>query len=88
MALGVSPRRAVLHAGMAGVRMALIGLVIGGVGAAAGGRVLASLAWGVKPTDPVTFVLLLLAIGGLAGVASFVPASRLGRLDPALVLRE
>jgi ABC-type lipoprotein release transport system permease subunit len=34
------------------------------------------------------FVLLLGAIGGLAVVASFVPAARLARLDPALILRE
>jgi predicted permease len=88
MALGVSPGRAVLHAGMAGVRLAAWGLVLGGVAAAAGGRVLASLAWGVSPTDPVMFVLLLGAIGGLAVVASFVPAARLARLDPALILRE
>ena len=88
MALGVSPGRAILSVGMAGVRLAAAGLVVGGIASAAAGRLLASLAWGVSPTDPVTFVVLLSAIGGLAILASFVPAARLGRLDPALVLRE
>ncbi len=88
MALGVSPGRAVLHAGLSGMRLAAAGLVLGGVLAAAAGRVLGSLVWGVSTSDPVTFLLLLSAIGGLTAVASFVPAARLGRLHPATVLRE
>jgi predicted permease len=88
MALGVTPGRAVLSTGLAGVRLAAWGLLVGGVAAAAAGRVLGSLLWGVTPTDPVTIVAILAGIGGLAAVASFVPAARMGRLDPASVLRE
>jgi predicted permease len=88
MALGVTPGRAVVVTGMAGVRLALWGLVAGGFGAIAAGRVLASLVWGVSPNDPVTLLFLVGAIGGLALIASFVPAARMGRLDPAAVLKE
>jgi putative ABC transport system permease protein len=43
--------------------------------------------WGVKPTDPLTFlgvaaIFLLVAAG-----ASFLPALRVARLDPATTLR-
>ena len=88
MALGVSPGRAVIITGMSGVRLAMIGLVVGGFAAVGAGRVLASLVWGVTPGDPVTILALIGTVGGLAVLASFVPASRMGRLDPATVLRE
>ncbi len=88
MALGVSPGRAVVSTGLAGVRLAAWGLLVGSIAAAAAGRVLASLLWGVSPTDPVTILALIGTIGGLALIASFVPAVRMGRLDPATVLRE
>ena len=88
MALGVSPGRAIVTTGLSGVRLALWGLLAGGLAAAGVGRVLASLIWGVSPGDPVTILALVGAIGGLACVASFVPAARMGSLDPARVLRE
>jgi ABC-type antimicrobial peptide transport system permease subunit len=88
MALGASPGRAIVTTGLSGVRLAAWGLVVGGLAAAGAGRVLSSLIWGVSPSDPVTILALIAGIGGLALVASFVPAARLGRLDPARVLRE
>jgi putative ABC transport system permease protein len=88
MALGVSPTRAVLTTGLAGVRLAGWGLLAGLVAAAGAGRVLASLLWGVTPADPLTFLALVGIVGTLALTASFVPAARIGRLNPAHVLRE
>jgi hypothetical protein len=88
MALGASPGRAIVTTGLSGVRLAAWGLVVGGLAAAGVGRVLSSLIWGVTPTDPVTILALVSGIGTLALLASFVPAARLGRLDPATVLRE
>jgi predicted permease len=88
MALGATPRRAVWTTGLAGIRLATWGLLAGGVAATAAGRVLASLLWGVSPSDPITVLALISGIGGLAVVASFVPALRMGRMDPATVLRE
>jgi len=88
MALGVSPIRAVLTTGLAGVRLAAWGLLAGGLGAVLTGRVLTSLLWGVSPADPVTIVALVAGVGLLASSASFIPAARIGRLNPARVLRE
>jgi predicted permease len=88
LALGATPGRAILTTGLAGLRLAAWGLLAGGLVAALAGRVLASLIWGVSPGDPVTILALVGGIGGLAAVASFVPAARIGRLDPATVLRE
>jgi ABC-type antimicrobial peptide transport system permease subunit len=88
MALGASPGRAILTTGLSGIRLAAWGLTAGGLAAVGVGRVLSSLIWGVSPADPVTILALVSGIGALALVASFVPAARLGRLDPARVLRE
>jgi predicted permease len=88
MALGATPGRAIWTTGMAGVRLAAWGLVLGGLAAFASGRVLESLLWGVTPTDPLALLVLVSGVGGLALVASFVPALKLGRVDPARVLRE
>jgi predicted permease len=88
MALGSTPGRAIWTTGLAGIRLATWGLLAGGAAAAAAGRVLASLLWGVSPSDPITILALISGIGSLALVASFVPAMRMGRMDPAKVLRE
>ena len=88
MALGVTPSRAVWLTGLAGVRLATWGLLAGTVGAVFAGRVLAGVIWGVSAADPLAITLLVFSVGGLATVASFVPALRMGRLDPAEILRE
>lgn len=88
MALGATPGGAALTAGLAGVRLAAVGLVLGAVGTAGAGRVVASLLWGVEPWDPATVFALVGGIGALAIVASFVPAARVARLDPTTALRE
>jgi len=88
MALGVTPRHAVWTTGLSGMRLAAWGLAVGAVGAVLVGRVLAGVIWGVSATDPMAVTLLVVGVGGLAAVASFVPALRIGRLDPAAILRE
>ena len=88
LALGATPGQAILTTGLAGIRLAAWGLLVGGLAAVASGRVLSSLVWGVSPSDPVAILVLLVGIGALALVASFVPAARMGRLDPVEALRE
>jgi len=43
--------------------------------------------WGVTPTDPATFITVIVVLMGIALVASLVPALRVLRLDPATTLR-
>jgi predicted permease len=88
VALGASPARAVLHIGSAGLAVAGLGLVVGVVLSVGVSRLLESLVWGVGTLDPVTLAGVVAVLGVLAGLASFVPASRIARLDPARVLRE
>ena len=88
MALGARPRdisRLVLGESLA---LAAAGAALGLAGAAASGRLLSSLLFGVRPGDPVTLaasaaVLALVALG-----SAFAPARRASRLDPLVALRD
>jgi ABC-type antimicrobial peptide transport system permease subunit len=87
MALGAT-RMDVLRAVMRqGLRLTLIGVVVGVAGAAALTRVLSSLLYGVTPTDPVTLVLVSGILMLVALVASYLPARRAARVDPMVALR-
>ncbi|MGD8321360.1 MAG: ADOP family duplicated permease [Gemmatimonadota bacterium] len=88
MALGSTPRGAVWAAALPGIRLTLLGLLVGGVVSVAESRVMVSLVWGIVPYDPATLVGLVGVLALLAAVASFLPAARVGRMDPAAILRE
>jgi putative ABC transport system permease protein len=71
-----------------GMKPILVGVGIGLAAALALGRVISSLIFGVRATDPLTFVMvatLLVAVGLLATV---IPAYRASRVEPIRVLRE
>ena len=70
-----------------GMKIACLGIVIGLIGAAMLTRLMASLLFGMSPTDPVTYggVSLLLLMVTL--IACYVPARRATRIDPVLALR-
>lgn len=88
IALGLPGSGVVTHIVRQGLVLAVIGVGIGALVAAAASRLLASFLFGVSAIDPVSFIgasVLLLAIGA---IAAFVPARRAGTVDPALALRE
>jgi len=87
MALGASPGeilRLVLRQAMV---LAGAGIVIGFAGAAAVTRLLTSMLFGVKPTDPATYAAVIGIVLAAALLASYIPARRAMRVDPMVALR-
>ena len=70
-----------------GLRLILVGIVIGVPSALFATEVLSTLLFGVSATDPVTFVGMPLLLAAVAIVACYVPARRATRMDPIAVLR-
>jgi predicted permease len=70
-----------------GLQLTLIGVGIGIVGALAVTRFLSSMLFGVKPTDPLTFIAVSLILIAVALAACYIPARRAARVDPMVALR-
>jgi putative ABC transport system permease protein len=51
------------------------------------GHVLSSLIYGVKPTDPLTFLVVAVLLGAIALMASIIPAYRAAKVEPMVALR-
>jgi ABC-type antimicrobial peptide transport system permease subunit len=70
-----------------GMRLAIVGVILG-VGAAFGlTRFIASFLFGVKSWDPLVFVTVPVLLSGVALLAVWLPATRAARLDPQQALR-
>jgi len=71
-----------------GLRLSAAGIGVGLLAAAAVTRVMATMLIGVTPTDPATFLGIVVLFVGIAVSASWLPARRASRLDPMNALRE
>ena len=88
MALGAARRNVLRDGDGAGLLLVGAGVLIGVVGAFGLTRLIASQLFGVRPTDPATFISVALTLVGVAALATFVPAMRATRVDPVVALRD
>jgi putative ABC transport system permease protein len=88
LALGADNSRVMGQIMRQGLVLTAVGLVVGLAGAFGLNRLIASLLFGVQPTDTMTMAVVVGTITLVAAVACWVPAWRASRLDPNVVLRE
>ncbi|MFZ0630971.1 MAG: ABC transporter permease [Acidobacteriaceae bacterium] len=87
MALGSQRSHIVRLVALSGLKLAVVGCVLGLAGAAAAARILRSFLFEVSPFDPVVMILATLAVFALALAASALPARRAASVDPLQALR-
>jgi putative ABC transport system permease protein len=87
MALGARPVHVLALVLGEGLSLVVVGIAIGLASAFALTRFLASMLYGVSPTDPLDFTSVALLFALVALVACYIPARRATRVDPMVALR-
>lgn len=87
LALGAHPRRIMQMVLRQGMSLAIAGAAIGVAGALMVSHLMAGLLYGVRPTDPVTFIGVTTMLTVVAIAACYIPARRAMRVDPMVALR-
>jgi putative ABC transport system permease protein len=86
LALGASRKTILTMVLRQGLWLAMAGAAVGLAGALIVSHLMAGLLFGVRPTDPLTFVAVTLLLTAVAA-ACYIPARRAMRLDPLAALR-
>jgi putative ABC transport system permease protein len=87
MSLGARPRDVSRLILAQGGKLALLGLGAGALAALLLTRLLSGLLYGVSPTDPLTFGVVVIVLFAVALAASYLPARRAMRVEPIIALR-
>src|SRR5690242_15680193 len=87
VAMGASSREILKMVLRQGLGVMGIGLATGLLGAFAGTPVMSNLIVGIKPTDPLTFAVVVCLLTAIALFACWIPARRATRIDPLVALR-
>lgn len=88
MAIGAEPSQVLGMVLRRGLKMTLVGIAVGLVGALLTRNLFAGLLYGVQPSDPWVLLVAALLLGTVATVASYLPARYATRIDPSLALRQ
>lgn len=87
IALGATSRDVIILVSKRAILLTGIGLIIGLVGSFALSRLLGSLLFEIRTTDPATYILVPVFLFGIAMLANYLPARRAVKTDPMEVLR-
>jgi len=87
VALGALPEDVLRMVATLGLRLALIGVIVGAIFALGLARLISSFLYGVKPSDPLTYFLVAAGLVGVALLACYIPARRASKVDPMVALR-
>lgn len=87
VALGARVSDVLRHVIGSGVRAVAVGVAIGVALTIAAGRLIASLLYGVEPSDPAVLLLVSVTLVAVAALASLSPAWRAARVDPVTALK-
>jgi putative ABC transport system permease protein len=88
MALGAQARQVVGMVMRSGLRLVVVGLVVGLAAAAGAARLIQTLLFQVQPLDPVIYGAVAVLFGVVASLACLVPSLRAARIDPLVALRD
>jgi ABC-type antimicrobial peptide transport system permease subunit len=86
MAMGASPGQVIGMVVWQGAQLALLGMIVGLVGAVFVSGAMQTLLFEVRGLDPVTFAIAPVVLGAAALLASYVPARRAARISPVAAL--
>jgi putative ABC transport system permease protein len=70
-----------------GMKLALVGVIVGVASALTLGRLLSSLLFAVKPWDPAALIIVTVLLSAVTLLATYLPARRASRVDPMVALR-
>jgi putative ABC transport system permease protein len=86
-ALGAAERRIAAMVVGESMRPAIVGIVLGVLGALVAARYLETLVFGVSIADPLIYATVAAVVAFVAAASAFVPARRAARVDPMVALR-
>jgi ABC-type lipoprotein release transport system permease subunit len=88
MALGANQGKIMRLVLGQGMRLAIVGTVLGLAAAYGLTRLLSNFLYGVKPSDPLAFSMVAVTLIAVVLLAAFVPTRRAMRVDPVIALRQ
>jgi putative ABC transport system permease protein len=70
-----------------GLNLTILGILIGAAGALVLTRFMTSFLYGIRPSDPLTFIAVSALLVAVGAIASYIPARRAAKVDPLIALR-